>query len=224
LRPPLQVLDAEHAPAGGPGLITVNHFSRPGFQAWWIPLAVSAEVPAEVHWVMTRAWRFHNRRWSRALLVPAFGWLLGQVARVYGFTPMPAMPPAPAEAAARADAVRALLAYARRTPRPLIGLAPEGRDSPDGRLIWPPPGAGRLMGHLARAGLSIVPTGVYEAGGGLCVHFGPAYTLDDAMPPAPAGGMAAWAASPADRDRQVSRIVMHRIAALLPLPLRGDLA
>jgi hypothetical protein len=211
LRPPLQVLGAEHLPLGGPCLITVNHFSRAGFRAWWIPVAISAVVPADIHWVMTRTWRFDNWGWSRAWLVPAFGWLLRRVAGVYGFTAMPAMPPDPAEATDRALAVRAVLALARRAPRPIIGLAPEGRDSPLGCLAWPPAGVGRMVEHLATAGLTLLPAAVYEAVGRLCVRFGPAYSLDQASAP-----------KLADRDRQVTWVVMHHIAAQLPSDLRGE--
>lgn len=213
LHQPLQVIGIEHAPTAGPCLITVNHFSRPGFRAWWIPLAVSAAVPADVHWVMTRAWRFHNRRRTQVLLAPAFRWLLGRVGRVYSFTTMPAMPPEPAEVIDRARAVRELLSYTRRTPRPLIGLAPEGQDSAAGQLTWPPPGAGRLVDHLARAGLAVAPVGVFEADGRLYVRFGPTYDVGEIT-----------AQSTADRDCQVSRVVMSHIAALLPRPLRGDFA
>ena len=51
-------------------------------------------------------------------------------------------------------AVRRLFAYARSTPNPILGLAPEGMDLPGGILGWPPPGGGRVMLQLARNGYS----------------------------------------------------------------------
>lgn len=211
LRPPLRVLGEAHRPADGPCLITVNHFSRPGFQAGWIPLAISAQVPVEIHWVMTAAWTFPNRPQARWALRPASRWLLRRLAQVYAFTAMPPMPPDPADVVARAGAVRRVLAYARRTGRPIIGLAPEGRDFPGGVLGPPPPGAGRFISRLAGLGLEIAPAGVYEAEGGLVVSFGPRFRL------AAGGDLTAEA-----RDETVSRRVMRAIAAQLPAHLRGD--
>jgi hypothetical protein len=211
--PPLQVFGREHVPAGGPGLITVNHYSRPGFRAWWIPIAVSAVVAAGITWVATSAWRFENRPLARHALRPLSGWVIRRLAQVYGFSTMPPMPPSPAEVVERAEAVRRLLARVRRQPRPLVGLAPEGSDAPGGVLQWPPAGAGRLVLHLARLGLEITPVSVCEADGALAVRFGPPYRI--ILPPA---------LSPDERDRQASRIVMQHIALLLPSHLRGPFA
>jgi hypothetical protein len=147
-------------------------------------------------------------RWA---LRPASRWALQRLARVYGFTAMPPMPPDPADVAARAAAVRRVLAYARRAPRPVIGLAPEGRDYPGGVLGAPPPGAGRFILQLAAHGLEIAPVGVYEADGGLVVSFGPRFRLGAGE------GLAAEA-----RDLAASRPVMRAIAAQLPVYLRGD--
>jgi hypothetical protein len=211
LRPPLRVLGSEHAPAAGPGVLTVNHYARPGFGAQWLVLALSATVPAEIHWVTTAALTFPGHP-LRALLRPLSRVALRAVAGVYGFTTMPPMPPSEADAAARAQAVRALLAYARATRRPLIGLAPEGRDLPGGVLGPPPPGSGRFVLALAGLGLRIAPVGAYEQDGALCLSFGPAYALD-----VPAG-------RPGERDRRASRIVMQQIARQLPVRLRGAFA
>ncbi len=211
LRPPLRVVGPAHIPEAGPRLIVVNHYAHPGFRAWWIALAVSALVPADIHWIMTEAWTFPNRPGARRALRPASRWLLRRLARVYAFTPMPPMPPEPGDVAARAVAVRRVLTLARRTPRPLIGLAPEGRDFPGGVLGAPPPGVGRFMLQLAGLGLEVTPAAVYEAEGALCAAFGPRFRL------AVDADQAAES-----RDRAASAQVMRAIAALLPAALRGE--
>ena len=88
------------------------------------------------------------------------------------FHAMPPMPPRPSEAEARARAVRQVLAVAKRQPAPVLALAPEGRDTPGGRLGRPPAGAGRFLILLSQLGYPIYPLGVYEAGGCLCLNFG----------------------------------------------------
>ena len=61
LCPPLSIQGEENIPGSGPCVLTVNHYHRPGFGAWWISLAVSAVVPRELHWVMTAEWTFPGR-------------------------------------------------------------------------------------------------------------------------------------------------------------------
>jgi 1-acyl-sn-glycerol-3-phosphate acyltransferase len=199
----LRVLGGECRLEQGPGLIVMNHYSRPGLWAWWMVLAISAQVPADIHWVTTAALR---RGWPVAALSR---WVLRRAARLYGFTTMPPMPPRPGESAERARAVRQVLDYARRAEAPLVGLAPEGADQPGARLGWPPAGAGRFMYHLARAGLPVAPVGVYESDGGLVVHFGRPY----ALPP--------LEQARGDLDRVVSERVMRSIAGLLPAEQQG---
>jgi hypothetical protein len=210
LHPPLRVVGHEHIPASGPCVVTMNHYYRPGFDAWWVALAAGAVIPAEMHWIMTGAWTFPGK-WYRKILRPISEWVFARIARSYNFTTMPPMPPDPADTEARARAVRRVLAYARREPNPIIAIVPEGRDFPGGVLGWPPPGAGRFIHQLVRSGLHIVPVGIYEADGALCVSVGPPYLpkLGDAL-------------STHERDRTMSRIVMTHIARQLPPPLRGD--
>jgi len=212
LTPSLQVLGEEFIPQGGPCLLTVNHYTRPGLPAWWLVLAASACVPAEIHWIMTSAWTYPDalRAWSITPLTRVF---FKRLAHVYGFTSMPPMPPDPVEVEARAQAVRRVLEYARRSVNPIIGLAPEGRDAPKeqpGALVDPPPGVGRFVLQLTRLSLPISPVGVFEADGGLCIRFGQAYGLEITE-----------GFKPEERDRQASREVMLRIANLLPPELRG---
>ncbi len=93
---PLAVGGREHIPQTGPVVIVMNHYHRPGFQAFWISLAISSVVPMEVHWTMTGAWTDDGTPGAgwHAWLSPHF---LPRLAEVYGFTSMPPMPPRPHE-------------------------------------------------------------------------------------------------------------------------------
>ena len=135
LRPAPMVIGTECVPPEGPCLVTCNHYSRPGFAAWWLTLAITAAVAGcrapsadrEIHWVMTAAWRFEGSRWKPQILTPATRWAFARVARVYGFVTMPPMPPAPEEMEGRATAVLRTLRLARQLElhRPWIARTPE---------------------------------------------------------------------------------------------------
>ncbi len=185
-------------------LVTVNHYHRPGFQAWWIALAVSAAFPVELHWGMTSAYTYPDRLRS-LIFTPISTAILVRLARTYGFTPMPPMPPRPNDLMARTLAVRGLVRYARSVNRPVIGFAPEGMDHPGGQLAFPPPGVGRLVGHLAGRGLGLQPVGLYEEAGSLILNFGSPYFIDKSA-----------LADPHAIDTAVSSRVMAEIARCLP--------
>lgn len=210
LRIPLLVTGRDHIPAAGPCLVTVNHYVRPGYMAWWTSFAISAQLPAEPHWMMTRELSFPGQK-RDLVLRPLTRLGIIWFCRVYGFTRMPPMPPNPAEAAERAQAIRHLFTFIRQKGDGWIGLAPEGRGWPGSCLGWPPAGAGRLMMQLAREGFAILPAGVYEAGGALHLHFGPVYHLGP-LPDLPKSEL----------DHEASRQVMEHIACLLPTGLRGE--
>jgi hypothetical protein len=203
--PPLKVLGEANIPSQGGCLLVFNHYAAQGFRAWWIALALSAVVPLDIHWVMTAAWSFENHPFARPMKALSNS-LFRRVARLYGFTAMPPMPPDPAEVEERAAAVRQVLAYTRRTPQAAIGLSPEGQDHPGGCLGVPPPGVGRFVALLAASCPRVHPIGVYMATEQLYLNFGPPYHLD--LPPRP-------------DDTAVSRELMLSIAPLLPPELRG---
>jgi hypothetical protein len=212
LRPPLQVYGTEYLSPTGPCLVTINHYARPGFGAWWLALAVGAVVPAEMRWIVTDAWTYPDPLRSH-LFTPLTRWAFRRLAVVYDFISMPPMPPRPQDVSARSQSVRQVLNYARKADCPVIGLAPEGRDTPGGQLGQPPPGVGRFIQHLAERGLRILPVGAYEEDSCFCLRFGPLYNL-----------LSPDNLTADGRDRFVAQTVMSHIARLIPSHLQGDSA
>jgi len=208
LKPSLRVLGVENIPGNGPCVLTVNHYFRPGFGAWWIALAIAATVPVEMHWVVTGELLYLGKLGS-----PISRWALKRIGKTYGFTTMPPMPPRPQDVEARAKSVKKVLKLVKQTGNTILGLAPEGADQGGGQLSLPPSGAGRFGLLLAGSGSAFVPVGAYEADGTFCLHFGPAYRLSVASN-----------LSPDEKDRAAAEIMMKHIAALLPEELRGEFA
>jgi hypothetical protein len=212
LYPALEVLGAEHIPPRGPCLVACNHYSRPGFDTWWLALAIAAVVASrrapdadpEIRWVMTAAWTFPESRWRQRMLTPLTRWAFDRVARVYGFVPMPPMPPDPGEVEVRAAAVLRTVRLARRIAPEggMVGLAPEGMDV-QGRFGQLPKSVGAFIALLVEAGLPVLPVGVAERGGRLSVSFGPLF-----VPEIPSCRF--------ERDRAIDRQVMTAIAWQLP--------
>ena len=205
LKPPLEVYHSEFLIHETSCLITINHYYRPGFRIWWVPFAISAVFQREIHWIMTDTWTFPNRPFSPQL-ARLSKVILRRIAKLYGFDSMPPMPPDANLILNRARSVRSVLNFVKQTKNPVIGLAPEGRDSPDGKLQLPPPGTGRFIAHLANMGLDLIPVGAFEAGDRLCLDFGAPYRLI-----LPEGY------SPDEIDHYVSQLVMNNIANQLPI-------
>jgi len=213
LNPPLKVLGKENIPQHGPCVITVNHYHRVGFGAQWIALAIAALVPINMHWIMTSEFTYPGK-WYEFLGAIGSRILLKRIARIYGFTTMPPMPPREKDVEARAASVRAVLEYVRNAESPALGLAPEGYDPPTGVLTRPATGLGRFGLLLSKAGLrKFIPVGAYEAEGVFHIHFGESYELNVLryLPPD-------------EKDSQASQIIMENIARLLPVHLRGEFA
>jgi hypothetical protein len=210
LNPPLQVLGKENTPRHGPCVVTVNHYHRPGFGAQWLALAIAAVVSVDMHWLMTGEFTYPGK-WYNFLGSIGSRLLLKRIARIYGFTTMPPMPPRPKDVKLRAASVRAVLESVRYAKDPILGLAPEGYDTPHGKLVHPATGLGRFGLLLSRAGLKFIPVGAYEADGFLYLHFGKPYELRIAREP-----------SADEKDEQAAQTIMKNIARLLPLHLRGE--
>lgn len=215
---PPQILGLDRVPAKGACLVTCNHYTRPGFGAWWTALSISAAIsmrrseaaPADIRWVMTSAWRYPEGDWRRHFVTPLTRWAFARAAEVYGFITMPPMPPSPDEVTARASAVLRTVRLARQLAAEggLLGLAPEGRDTPELAQPQalggsPPAGAGDFIALLVASGLPILPVGLAEDTGRLRISFGALF-----VPEIPR--------QRAERDRHVAHQVMQAITAQLP--------
>jgi 1-acyl-sn-glycerol-3-phosphate acyltransferase len=211
LKPPLRVFGVENIPQGGPCLITFNHYYRPGFDAWWMALALAATLPMDIHFVMTGELTWPGK-WYAPLGMAGSRWLLRRLSKIYGFTTSPPMPPRQKDVERRAKSVREFLSYARKHPQAVLGLAPEGGDNPPtGGLARPASGAGRFISLLAEQGFPVLPVGAYEETGEFCLRFGAEYRFQ-----VPRG------LNPDEKDHFASHTVMSAIAAQLPPRLRGD--
>jgi len=215
---PPRIAGEEHIPAQGPFVVVANHYQRPGLWVAWgvclISMAVARrrlESP-EVRWAMAGEWRARPLGplpWP----APFLRWLFRRVAATYGHI---VVPTADFMSAGRAQAARAMLRALRPpvsggTPSPL-GLLPEGRNSPDCSLRRPERGIGRLLLHLCRGGIPVLPAAVREVDGALTVTFGPPVTLEPFQ-----------AASEEDADAALDE-VMVAVARLLPPSMHGAYA
>ncbi len=208
--PPLQVLGTENIPQNGPGVITMNHYFRPGFWPPWFAAAITVSVPVDIYWTMASALTFPGER-LRKMKRWVSGLVLELVASIYGFNSMPPMPPEDNEIVQRAAAVSRLVRYIRANPNGLVAMAPEGGDQPEGVLNYPPKGFGRLAMALARSGMPFYPVGVWEEGNCFFLRFGAPYLLENRASPE----------NPDEVDLWAARQVMLRIAECLPGRLQG---
>jgi hypothetical protein len=183
-------------------LLTMNHYSRPGFLIIWAAMAIAVTLNQPMIWVMTRAWT--NRSGG---LDAVWSWLsscmLKRLAEIYGFVTMPPMPPDPAEQTERAISVRNIMQAVRTQADAVLCLSPEGRNFPEGNLGAPPPGTGKFLAYLSNYYCQILPVGVYEQDGQLVVQFGTPYALRAVL-------------KPHDSDDQIAWRVMQQIAMCLP--------
>ncbi|MFZ1040086.1 MAG: 1-acyl-sn-glycerol-3-phosphate acyltransferase [Anaerolineales bacterium] len=210
LNPPLQVLGKENIPQRDPCVLTMNHYTRTGFHIWWGAMAVSSSICAPVRWVIAGEWTAPGK-WYELIKGAVSRFAANRIARVYGFTTMPPMPPRPRDVEARAASVLAVLKYVKQTKDAMIGFAPEGGDQIEEKLMMPASGVGRFGLLLAAQGLRFAPVGVYESNGELRVHFGEAYDL-----------CVERHGSSDEKDQEASRTMMKHIASLLPSHLRGE--
>lgn len=123
------------------------------------------------------------------------------------------MPLRPQDVEARAAAVRAILEYVKHANNPVFGISPEGHNPPNGVLMSPAPGFGRLALLPSKAGMRFIPVGGYEEDGIFHLHFGKQYELRICSDLATD-----------EKDDRAMRIIMGNIACLLPTSLRGEFA
>lgn len=215
---PPRIAGEEHVPAQGPFVLVANHYQRPGlWVAWGVCLVSMAVAPRrlespEMRWAMAGEWRARPLGplpWP----APFLRWLFRRVAATYGHIVVPA---ADFMLAGRAQAARAMLRALRPPasegmPAPL-GLLPEGRNSPDRSLQRPDRSIGRLLLHLCRGDIPVLPAAIREVEGALTVTFGPPVSLE---PFQAAGDEAA--------DTVLDQ-VMLAVARLLPSSMHGTYA
>jgi 1-acyl-sn-glycerol-3-phosphate acyltransferase len=206
---PLKIQGREFIPQAGPGLVVFNHYSREGFSILFAAAAIAAAVPVDMHWIMTGAWTFPGRLFSNKLRKDSEK-VFRAIARTYGFTLTPPLPPDPADQPARTAAIREVFTNIKADPNTLVAFAPEGRDFPGGVLGMPPGGSGKFLLELSRRLGLVYPVGIFEEGGGLHLYFGAPFDLCSII-----------RESRLDPD-SASRVVMERIASLLPGYLAGE--
>lgn len=199
-------------------IVVTNHYYRPGYHVWWgialisVAIAQFRSSPSEIAWLMTNRWTYQDAPRSRSL-TPLTRLVFSRLARTYSFVLTPPMPPQPQYAEEGARSVRQILSLldsSINTVEPIIGLAPEGRDSPDGSLVEPPSGTGRFLLHMTRRGLDVLPVGVAEVNGILTARFGPPFALS--LRPQ---------LNKKEQDRLASAEVMTAVGAQLPRELWG---
>jgi len=206
---PLVVTGGKYIPQSGPGLVVFNHYSREGLSILFPVAGLASSISTEMHWIMTGAWTFPGNPLRRPLRAVT-KWVFKRIAHVYGFTLTPPMPPEPEDAPARTEAVRRVFQYIKGHPITLVALAPEGRDFPGGVLGELPAGVGKFMLELNQRLEYIYPVGIFEEDGSLRINIGSPIDL----------GFITNSGS-RSLDEKAGRIVMERIAALLPDRLAG---
>lgn len=205
--PPIQIIGRKKIPVRGPGLITLNHYSRPGFFIIWAALGISAQLPEKHLWLMTNAWTNRTKGIDqlRTIITRI---LFKRLARMYGFITTPPMPPAPDEITERALSIRKIIDAINQDPKTILCIAPVGQDFRNGGLGETPAGTGKFIFQIQKQLEQIIPVGVWEENERLILKFGESYMIDNSY-------------TYRDPDTEISNLVMSKIAELLPASYRN---
>jgi 1-acyl-sn-glycerol-3-phosphate acyltransferase len=163
-------------PLSGGYVVVLNHFARPGFSTAWIALSLAASIETEIAFIMSDAWVFAGNPLG-FILRPLMKFVLASLKEVYGFLPMPSMVAGFSDPRSRAAAVRRAIEFGRAHPSAVIGLAPEGQDSPEHGVGLAPAGGGKFILHLNRMGFKLLPVVAYERDGELITRFGQVFNI-----------------------------------------------
>jgi 1-acyl-sn-glycerol-3-phosphate acyltransferase len=204
IRPNIRYEGLENIEIPRPFVVTTNHYARPGFSTAWIAVSLSAVLPGDVVWIMSNQWLFEGNALA-FVLRPLMRFVLKSINDTYSFVAMPTMIGGYSTPQERAAGVREAIRRMRQDPQCILGIAPEGMDSPENGLALPPAGVGRFLLHLQQMGATLLPAAVFEEQGILCVHFGEPYTLE--LP---------FGLSSAEVDLFIREEVMRKIAEQMP--------
>jgi len=184
ITPPVIAKGVENIPTSGGYLIVINHYVRPGYNTAWNALALAAIIPEEITYIMSEEWAFTGNPFG-FLMRPLMRSFLASISWVYGFLSMPSMVKGLSTPLSRAAAVRRVIKFVRAHPNAIIGLSPEGQDSPRNDVGLAPAGGGKFMLQLNRMGLPLLPVVVVENPGQLTVKFSQVFdvTVEADTPP-----------------------------------------
>jgi 1-acyl-sn-glycerol-3-phosphate acyltransferase len=173
ISPKAEIHGVENLPENPTFILAANHYQRKGL---WIlfPAAIMTRIIRErygpgdppVRWMVTA-------NWPRIKLGP-FSFpspgdiLLPRVADALACYPVSF---AGSNQAFTARSIRKILREAPKSGRPL-GLFPEGVGGSAGVFSKPIPGVERLIAHLAKGGMPVVPVCISEGGGRLIFRIG----------------------------------------------------
>lgn len=162
----------QNLPASPRFVLVANHYQRKGLWILHSAAVLTHAIrkhygPADppIRWVVTANWPPLQ---IGPLRLPSPGdWLLPRVARALSCYPVSFLGTKPAYTA---RSIRRILREVPQSNCPL-GLFPEGVAGSAGNIVRPLPGVDRLLVHLARAGVPVLPA-AFSENGGFLIRFG----------------------------------------------------